>query len=222
MGARCAACVVFQTLPAWRPASIRGHPDSTSRARALTCGPVPPLFVRTLPLTRRPIPLPPPTDPSDRSSAPGRDETSPRVPPRRPRHPPREEALVASKGWLALGGVSPASSSEPLLTRGALGPGALPPPLPAPAVCMLVPGRPGSACPPRVCCVEESPGGASRRDTWRPATGETGSTGRSGAGRAPARGREAATQIYLFNPPRGPTPTRFPASLWLGTASPSS
>lgn len=59
---------------------------------------------------------------------------------------------------------------------------------------MLVAGRPASACPPSACCVEVSPGGASRSDTWRPGTGETG-LHRALRGWPPAR--EAAREIYL-------------------------
>jgi hypothetical protein len=59
---------------------------------------------------------------------------------------------------------------------------------------MLVAGRPASACPPSACCVEVSPGGASRSDTWRPGTGETG-LHRAFRGWPPAR--EAAREIYL-------------------------
>ena len=64
---------------------------------------------------------------------------------------------------------------------------------PLSAVCMLVAGRPASACPPSACCVELSPGGASRSDTWRPGTGETG-LHRALCGWPPAR--EAASELF--------------------------
>jgi hypothetical protein len=90
---------------------------------------------------------------------------------------------------------------------------------------MLVAARGPSACPPRACCVEESPAGSCGLATWRARTGEMGSRpphrtppgGSAGRGGAPRRA--AQDHLSPAAPPQGvgryligaPAPAAVPA-----------